>query len=174
MAAISVVSPWAILAVKGSQLTSNAIPVIAVFLLFAVVALAQPLLRLLSRRFAFGRAELITVYVMMLAGSVVVTTGLTGSFLSVISGAVYYATPENNWETLFWSPSQPLAVPAGYRGGAPVLRGASPRHGDSLGGLDPAPGLLGRDSCSCSTASSSASRSCSGVSGWRTSASCTP
>ena len=101
VAAISVVSPWAILAVKGSQLTSNAIPAIAVFLLFAVVALTQPLLRLLSRGLAFGRAELITVYVMMLAGSVVVTTGLTGSFLSVISGAVYYATPENNWEDLF-------------------------------------------------------------------------
>ena len=123
VAAISVVSPWAILAVKGSQLTSNAIPVIAVFLLFAVVALAQPLLRLLSRRLAFARAELITVYVMMLAGSVVVTTGLTGSFLSVISGAVYYATPENNWETLFgpylnpWlSPQDTEAVRLFYEG----------------------------------------------------------
>ncbi len=111
VAAISVVSPWAILAVKGSQLTSNAIPVIAVFLLFAVAALAQPLLRLLSRRLAFGRAELVTVYVMMLAGSVVVTTGLTGSFLSVISGAVYYATPENNWENLFGPHLDPWLSP---------------------------------------------------------------
>ena len=123
VAAISVVSPWAILAVKGSQLTSNAIPVIAVFLLFAVAALAQPLLRLLSRGLAFGRAELITVYVMMLAGSVVVTTGLTGSFLSVISGAVYYATPENNWDNLFgpyldpWlSPRDTEAVRLFYEG----------------------------------------------------------
>ncbi|MFP6589888.1 MAG: DUF6785 family protein, partial [Candidatus Latescibacterota bacterium] len=59
-------SPWAVLVVKGSQLTSNAIPIVAVFLLFAVTAVAQPILRLLSRKLAFRRAELITVYVMML------------------------------------------------------------------------------------------------------------
>ena len=101
VASISIISPWAILIVKGSQLTSNAIPIIAVFLLFATVVIAQPVLRLLSHRLAFSRAELLTVYVMMLTGSVVVTTGLTGSFLSVISGAIYYATPENKWDDLF-------------------------------------------------------------------------
>ena len=85
---ISVVSPWAILVVKGSQLTSNAIPAIAIFIFFFVIAVAQPILRLLSRRLAFSHAELITVYVMMLAGSVVVTTGLVGSFLSAITGAI--------------------------------------------------------------------------------------
>ena len=57
VALISVASPWAVLVVKGSQLTSNAIPIIAVFLLFAVTALAQPLLRLLSRQLAFRRAD---------------------------------------------------------------------------------------------------------------------
>ena len=123
VAVISVVSPWAVLVVKGSQLTSNAIPIIAVFLLFAVVAVAQPVLRTLSRRFAFRRTELITVYVMMLVGSVVVTTGFTGTFLSVISGVLYYATPENNWDALFvpnlshWlSPTDTRAVRLFYEG----------------------------------------------------------
>jgi hypothetical protein len=123
VAVISVISPWAVLVVKGSQLTSNAIPIIAVFLLFAVTAVAQPLLKLLSRRLAFRRTELITVYVMMLVGSVVVTTGFTGSFLSVISGAMYYATPENNWDALFtpnlsrWlSPTDTQAVRLFYEG----------------------------------------------------------
>lgn len=101
VALISVLSPWAILVVKGSQLTSNAIPIIAVFLLFILTILVQPILRQLSRRLAFRRDELITVYVMMLVGSVVVTTGFTGTFLSVITGAQYYATPENNWDSLF-------------------------------------------------------------------------
>ena len=32
--AISLLSPWAILLVKGSQLTSNAIPIIAVLFFF--------------------------------------------------------------------------------------------------------------------------------------------
>lgn len=99
--AISVISPWAILVVKGSQLTSNAIPIIAIFLLFLVTAVLQPLLRLLGDRGLFTRAELITIYVMMLVGAVVVTTGFTGTFLSVITGAVYYATPENDWNSLF-------------------------------------------------------------------------
>ena len=123
VAASSVISPWAILVVKGSQLTSNAIPAIAVFFLFMFVAFIQPLLRLLARRLAFSRAELIAVYVMMLAGSVVVTTGFAGSFLSVISGVLYYATPENGWGALFlphlsgWlSPTDPDAVRLFYEG----------------------------------------------------------
>jgi hypothetical protein len=115
--AISLISPWAILMVKGSQLTSNAIPIIAVLLFFFVVALAVPVLKILGGHFAFARGELITVYAMMLVGSVVVTTGLTGSFLSVITGVYYYATPENNWANLFvpyvspWlAPTDPEAV----------------------------------------------------------------
>ncbi|MBT6628655.1 MAG: hypothetical protein HOB49_16705, partial [Gemmatimonadetes bacterium] len=101
VAAISVLSPWAILVVKGSQLTSNAIPIIAIFLLFLVTVVLQPILRWLGDRGAFTRPELITIYVMMLVGSVVVTTGFAGTFLSVITGAVYYATPENDWNSLF-------------------------------------------------------------------------
>ncbi|MBT6145067.1 MAG: hypothetical protein HN712_04875 [Gemmatimonadetes bacterium] len=98
---ISVMSPWAILVVKGSQLTSNAIPIIAIFLLFLVTVVLQPILRWLGKHGLFTRPELITIYVMMLVGSVVVTTGFTGTFLSVITGAVYYATPENDWSSLF-------------------------------------------------------------------------
>ncbi len=101
VAVISVMSPWAILVVKGSQLTSNAIPIIAIFLLFLMTAVMQPLLRWLGDRGYFTRPELITIYVMMLVGSVVVTTGFAGTFLSVITGAVYYATPENEWNSLF-------------------------------------------------------------------------
>ncbi|NKB66333.1 MAG: hypothetical protein GKR89_04680 [Candidatus Latescibacteria bacterium] len=121
--AISLLSPWAILIVKGSQLTSNAIPIIAVLFLFLLTLVAMPLLRLLGRNFAYSRAELIVVYAMMLVGSVVVTTGFTGSFLSVITGASYYATPENNWSELFveylpqWLvPADPTAIRLFYEG----------------------------------------------------------
>ncbi|MDE2815052.1 MAG: hypothetical protein OXM01_18650, partial [Gemmatimonadota bacterium] len=72
MGAISVLSPWGILIVKGSQITSNAIPLIAVLFLFLLTAVALPLLKMLSRAWAFSRAELIAVYAMMLVGSVVV------------------------------------------------------------------------------------------------------
>ncbi len=123
VAAISVISPWAVLVVKGSQLTSNAIPIIAIFLLFLVTVILQPMLRWLGARGAFTRSELITMYVMMLVGSVVVTTGFAGTFLSVITGAVYYATPENDWNNLFvpylsrWlSPNDTQAIRLFYEG----------------------------------------------------------
>jgi hypothetical protein len=99
--AISLISPYAVLMVKGSQLTSNAIPIIAVTILFVLTVVALPILRLLQSRWIFQREELITIYVMMLVGSVVVTTGFVGTFLSVITGAMYYATPENEWAELF-------------------------------------------------------------------------
>ena len=109
--AISVLSPWGILIVKGSQITSNAIPLIAVLFLFLLTTAVLPLLKMLGRAWAFSRAELIAVYTMMLVGAVVVTTGFTGSFLSVITGAAYYATPENAWQELFVEYIHPYLAP---------------------------------------------------------------
>lgn len=109
--AISLLSPWAILMVKGSQLTSNAIPIVAVLFFFMLTAGALPLLRLLGPAWEFSRQESIAVYIMMIVGSVVVTTGFTGSFLSVISGAMYYATPENEWRVLFGPYIHPWLAP---------------------------------------------------------------
>ena len=110
--AIGLISPWAILLVKGSQLTSNAIPIIAVLFLFLLVVVVTPLLKVLPLVRPLSGTELITVYVMMLIGSVVVTTGFTGSFLSVITGAFYYATPENGWEELFVRTIHPWLAPS--------------------------------------------------------------
>lgn len=126
--AISVISPWAVLMVKGSQLTSNAIPVIAVVFLFVLTLIGVPLLRAAGSRWQLGRGELVTVYAMMLVGSVVVTTGLTGSFLSIITGAQYYASPENEWAELFlphihpWlGPSDTEAIRLFYEGMPPGM-----------------------------------------------------
>ena len=110
--AISFISPWAILLVKGSQLTSNAIPLIAILFLFLLTALVAPLLKILPMVRPLSGTELITIYVMMLVGSVVVTTGFTGSFLSVITGAFYYATPENGWGDLFVRTIHPWLAPS--------------------------------------------------------------
>ena len=46
-----------------------------------MTAVMQPLLRWLGDRGCFTRPELITIYVMMLVGSVVVTTGFAGTFI---------------------------------------------------------------------------------------------
>lgn len=109
VAAISLICPWGFLVVQGSQLASNAMPPIAVLFFLLLVGLVAPLLKRLGA--GFSRAELATVYVMMLVGSVVVVTGLTGSLLPVISGVLYYATPENNWDLLFAPHLHPWLVP---------------------------------------------------------------
>ena len=98
--AISVLSPWAILMVKGSQLTSTYIPIISVLFLLVLTGVVVPLLGSISRRLAFCRSEVITIFAMMLVCSGITVT-FTAQFLSVLTGARYYATPENNWDELF-------------------------------------------------------------------------
>ena len=107
MAVICHLGPWAILEVKGSQLTNTAIPIIAVLFLFAMTAVAVPVLGALHRRLAFSRSEVITVYGMMLVGSTIVT-GFTGHFLSVITGAhVLRQSPRTTGGPSSWSTSTP-------------------------------------------------------------------
>ena len=84
--------------------------------------MAGPALGALHRRLAFSRSEVITVYGMMLVGATIVTS-FTGHFLSVITGAMYYASPENDWKALFvehqhpWvTPTDPRAVQFLYEG----------------------------------------------------------
>jgi len=113
MGVICKLAPWAVLMVKGSQLTSTSIPIITVLFLLALTALVMPLLKAISPRLAFSRAEMITVFAMMLVGSGI-TVGFTGQFLTIITGVVYYATPENNWKELFAAFQHPWLVPTDW------------------------------------------------------------
>ena len=97
---ISVLSPWGILYVKGSQLTSSSIPIISVLFLLLLSGVVVPVLGAIKRRLAFSRSEVITVFSMMLV-SAGITVSFTGQFLAILTGAMYYATPENNWDELF-------------------------------------------------------------------------
>ncbi len=114
MGAICVLGPWAILMVKGSQLATTSIPLMAVLFLFGLTAVAGPALGALHRRLAFSRSEVITVYGMMLVGATIVTS-FTGHFLSVITGAMYYASPENDWKALFVEHQHPWVTPTDPR-----------------------------------------------------------
>ena len=70
------------------------------FTLFVLVA-ANSLLRRVAPRAAFGRSELLIVFVML-----TVATGIFGHDLMLVlvqslAGTGWYATPENDWENLF-------------------------------------------------------------------------
>jgi len=71
----------------------------AVILLFVLTLMVNPLLKLIHPRVGLNRGELLVVYIMMVMASPIPTL-FVGKFLSTVSYAFYYATPENDWRTL--------------------------------------------------------------------------
>jgi len=96
-ALLSVGIPYATLMIKGSFMALDFSTPGALFGFFLLAGLLNALLRAIRPRFALSQAELITVYAMMLIACAICTMGLTGTWLSYLSGGFYYATPENEW-----------------------------------------------------------------------------
>jgi hypothetical protein len=71
----------------------------AVFLLFVLGLIINPLLKLIHPRAGLNRGELLVVYIMMVMASPIPTL-FVGKFLSAISTPFYYATAENDWRNL--------------------------------------------------------------------------
>ena len=74
----------------------------AVFLLFVLTLILNPLLKLIHPQAGLNRGELLVVYIMMVMASPIPTL-FVGKFLSAISYPYYYATPENEWRELIHS-----------------------------------------------------------------------
>lgn len=99
-AVIGFTFPWANLVLRGSRPANTSLPFGIVALFFVLVAVVNPLLGLIGRRLRLERSELLVVFVAALLASSVVTWGLVGQLLPIMTGAGYYATPENHWEDL--------------------------------------------------------------------------
>jgi hypothetical protein len=69
----------------------------AVGVLLLLLLVVNPLLHLLSRRFAFSRQEILTVYITCLFSTLVPGHGGEAFFISQVLAPFYYATPENGW-----------------------------------------------------------------------------
>ena len=72
----------------------------AIFLFFLFVGIVNVFLGILGKRFAFTGPELATVYIMLIVAISIPTMGFTESALTIMTGAFYYATPENDWANL--------------------------------------------------------------------------
>lgn len=84
--------------IKGSGLaTWNWTPA-ALFLFFVLVAIINVLLRFVHPRLALQAGELAVAYFLMLLANTLTGRGFSAQLLPVITGAFYYATPENNWD----------------------------------------------------------------------------
>ncbi len=82
------------------------LPPSAIGVLLALLLVVNPLTRLLSRRGAFTRNEILTVYISCLFSTLVPGHGGETLFLSQMVGPFYYATRENAWIDL-WQGSVP-------------------------------------------------------------------
>ena len=88
-------------AIRGSYMAFDFGSPVAVFFLFIIVALLNPLAGWIRRAWFLSEAEITLVFIMGLVAASIPAMGLTGFFLPYLSGAQYYASPENGWAELF-------------------------------------------------------------------------
>ena len=120
-AVIGVGAPYTTMLLRGTRMGFSSSTPAAFFLLFALMITVH--LLLCWRRQAFTRGELITIMAMMMVATAIPTRGVTGLLLPMITGAHYYANPENRWAELLhphlaqWTlVSDPEAVKGFYEG----------------------------------------------------------
>lgn len=96
-ACVAVGAPYGNMVLRGSYMALDFSTAGAIFLFFVFVLFIQTALGLVHPGLALRREELVVVYFMAIVGCAIPTMGLTEYLLPIISGGVYYATPENEW-----------------------------------------------------------------------------
>ncbi len=94
---IAIGSPYGNMVIRGSYLSIDFSTAGALFLFFLLTGFFNALLRRFAASLALGRRELIVAYIMMIVASAIPTMGLSEYLLTIITGAQYFATPENEW-----------------------------------------------------------------------------
>lgn len=104
---------------RGSYMTLGTSTVGALFLLFFLAGLVNPLLKLIHPRAGLHRGELLLIYIMMVMASPL-PVFFAGRFIGTILTPFYFATPENDWHALIqphladWLQPRDLAVMAPF------------------------------------------------------------
>ncbi|MBT7307906.1 MAG: hypothetical protein HN842_06790 [Gammaproteobacteria bacterium] len=94
---IALGAPYGNMVIRGSYMAADFSTAGAIFLFFLLAGMMNVGLGMLSPALALQRRELIVVYIMMIVASAIPTMGLSEYLLTIITGAQYYATPENEW-----------------------------------------------------------------------------
>ncbi|MBI4530443.1 MAG: hypothetical protein HY709_02875, partial [Candidatus Latescibacteria bacterium] len=92
--------PYSDMIIKGSQMGVWNINAGAIFLFFVIVAIINVIAGVIHRRLALDKSELAVVYIMLLISNTLPARGFSGYVPPTITGALYYASPENNWKKL--------------------------------------------------------------------------
>ena len=94
---IALGAPYGNMVIRGSYMSIDFSTGGALFIFFVLTGFFNALLKRVAASIALGRRELIVVYIMMIVASAIPTMGLSEYWLTIITGAQYYATPENEW-----------------------------------------------------------------------------
>ncbi|MEE3259990.1 MAG: DUF6785 family protein [Candidatus Latescibacterota bacterium] len=97
---IGVGGPYGNMVLRGSYMALDFSTAGAIFLFFLFTFFVHTFLGFLHPRLALKREELVVVYIMGIVGCSIPTMGLTEYLLPIISGGLYYASPENEWAQL--------------------------------------------------------------------------
>ena len=113
-AGVSIGAPYGNMVLRGSYMALDFSTAGAIFLFFLFVLVVHSVLGLIDRRLALRREELVVTYIMAIVGCSIPTMGLTEYLLPIISGGIYYATPENEWIPLIHPFTPDWIVPQDY------------------------------------------------------------
>ncbi|MFA4028252.1 MAG: hypothetical protein GDYSWBUE_000113 [Candidatus Fervidibacterota bacterium] len=109
-----------------TALANTALPVGAFFVLCMLVLLNGILARL-NPNWRFRQGELILIYAVLASTSVIASSGGMHFLVPALTAPIYYASPVNNWQELFWSyipswfaPQDKEAIRMFYIGGTSV------------------------------------------------------
>lgn len=103
--------PWTDIYYGTSELAGSHFPIGPFLILIALAAGANLLLPRISGRLRLDRAELATIYCMVLAAAGIPTYGLVAYLLPAVTAADYYNDAANNWAELLSKPMPPWLRP---------------------------------------------------------------
>ena len=73
-----------------------------VVFIISILAAVNLILKRYFRRFALGTRELLILYTILCISSCIAAHAMTQNLISTMGHAFWFATPENDWENLFW------------------------------------------------------------------------
>ena len=87
--------------IEGTFLAGNHFPIGAMFLLIVFLLCLNPCLKAVRSSWAFRESELVVIWCMMIVSIGIPTVGLARWIFPLLVGFRYFASPENEWDTLF-------------------------------------------------------------------------
>ena len=73
-----------------------------VVFIISILAAVHLILKRYFRRFALDTRELLILYTVLCISSCIAAHAMTQNLISTMGHAFWFATPENDWENLFW------------------------------------------------------------------------